>query len=105
MVSLNVSLIEVKYCLWRSVWLGKVGLATSEAGGAQITHVFTNLFDSENGANESLEGALEILRQIEPVLGFDIEPLKDGRQAVVNRPALVFPNDSAGPIDQFQVVG
>ena len=104
-MSLNVSLIEVKYCLWRSVWLGKVGLTASEAGGAQITHVFTNLFDSENGANESLEGALEILRQIEPVLGIDIEPSKEGRQLVIDSPAFVFTEDASGPVHQFQIVG
>ena len=104
-MSLNFSLIGLMHWLWCDVLLRKIGLATSNAGCSQITEVFTDLLEFIGRADKYFEATLEILRQVYPVLGFDIEPFEDGRQVVVNRPALIFPYDSAGPIDQFQVFG
>ena len=54
-------------------------LATSYANGALVTHPLAGCSQAVGRAHQSLETAFEVLTHVEPMLGVDLQPLKNWR--------------------------
>ena len=84
--------------------LGEVGFTTTKPGRSLIPQYLTGLFELICRTHHSLERALEMFCQIEPVLGVDVEPFQDRWQIIGYRPMFVFSQDTARPVYQLQVI-
>ena len=77
--------------------LSEQRLAITYANGTLITHPLAGCSQAVGRAHQSLETAFEVLTHVEPMLGFNLQPLKNWGQILWDRTFLVLPDVSTGP--------
>ena len=67
------------------------------------SEVSTKFFNGFSTSGNSLEAGFEFGGKFKPVICGNVESLQDGWSSCVNGTALVVSDDSASPVDQFNV--